>query len=320
MIRFILRGLKRKLNNFFLSPSVQAVKALPSNGEVCLLDIGAAGEVETRWKPFVQFLNYVGVEPDERSRNTLLNSKNEFRSYQILPYALAAKNQTLNFNLCRKPQVSSLYEPNTEFLSRFLDVERFDIVEKISTDCVSLDSVDVPNVDFLKIDIQGAEYDVLEGATSCISSALGLELEVEFIELYKDQPLFGDVCKTLSQHDFEFIDFVNLCRWERNAHSGYGQCVFGDALFLRSPESMILRSFDAKKWSAYFTILIIYRRFDLIEIALEQLPDGLISEFESFGLIFHKAKYRDTKVRKIHTNLSRLLSLFGATYRSHLIQ
>jgi FkbM family methyltransferase len=320
MIRFILRGLKRKLNNFFLSPSVQAVKALPSNGEVCLLDIGAAGGVETRWKPFVQFLNYVGVEPDERSRSTLLNSKNEFRSYQILPYALAAKNQTLNFNLCRKPQVSSLYEPNTKFLSRFLDVERFDIVEKISTDCVSLDSVDVPNVDFLKIDIQGAEYDVLEGASSCMSSALGLELEVEFIELYKDQPLFGDVCKTLSQNDFEFIDFVNLCRWERNAHSGYGQCVFGDALFLRSPESMILRSFDAKKWSAYFTILIIYRRFDLIEIALEQLPDGLISEFESFGLIFHKAKCRDTKVRKIYTNLSRLLSLLGATYRSHLIQ
>lgn len=320
MIRLILRGLKRKLNYFFLSPSVQAVKALPSSGEVCLLDIGAAGEVEPRWKPFVQFLNYVGVEPDERSRSTLLNNKNEFKSYQILPYALAAKNQMLNFKLCREPRVSSLYEPETKFLSRFPNAERFDIVEKISTDCFSLDSVDVPDVDFLKIDIQGAEYDVIEGASSCMSSALGLELEVEFVELYKDQPLFGDVCKTLSQRDFEFIDFVNLCRWERNAHSGYGQCVFGDALFLRSPESMILRSFDAKKWSAYFTILIIYRRFDLIEIALEQLPDGLISEFESFDLIFHKAKFRDAKVRKVNSIFSRLLSLLGATYRSHLIQ
>ena len=197
MIRLIFRGLKRKLNNFFLSPSVQAVKALPNSGEVCLLDIGAAGEVEPRWKPFVQSLNYIGVEPDERSRSTLLNKENEFRSYQILPYALAAKNQRLNFNLCRKPQVSSLYEPETKFLSRFPDAERFDIVEKISTDCVSLDSVDVPEVDFLKIDIQGAEYDVIEGASSCMSSALGLELEVEFVKLYKDQPLFGDVCKTL---------------------------------------------------------------------------------------------------------------------------
>ena len=104
MTKSIFRFLRRKLNNFFLSPSVQALKALPSNGEVCLLDIGAAGEVEPRWKPFVQFLNYVGVEPDERSRSTLLNSKNDLRSYQILPYALAANSQTLNFKLCRKPQ------------------------------------------------------------------------------------------------------------------------------------------------------------------------------------------------------------------------
>jgi FkbM family methyltransferase len=320
MIRSIYRWLKKKLNNFFLSPSVQAIKELPYNGAVCLLDIGAAGEVEPRWKPFAQFLNYVGVEPDERSRSTLLNNKNEFISYQILPYALAANNQTLSFNLCRKPKVSSLYEPNTEFLSRFLDVERFEILEKISTDCVSLDSVDVPDVDFLKIDIQGAEYDVLKGASSCISSALGLELEVEFSELYKDQPLFGDVCKSLSQHNFEFIDFVNLDRWERNAHSGYGQCVFGDALFLKSPEAMILGSFDAKKWSAYFTILIIYRRFDLIEVALKKLPDGLISEFESFGLVVRKVKYRDSKVKKIHKTFNRLISLLGTTYRSHLIQ
>jgi FkbM family methyltransferase len=320
MIRFMFRALKRTLNNFFLSHSVQAVKSLPSNGEVCLLDIGAAGEVEPRWRPFIQFLNYVGVEPDERSRSTLKNNKNEFKSYHVLPYALTAKKQTLNFNLCRKPEVSSLYEPNIEFLSRFLDVERFDIREKMSIDCVSLDSVYVPDVDFLKIDIQGAEDDVLKGASSCLSSALGLELEVEFIELYKDQPLFGDVCKTLSQHDFEFIDFIHLVRWERDAHAGYGQCVHGDALFLRSPESMILRSFDAKKWSAYFTILIIYRRFDLIETALKQLPAGLLSEFKSFGIIFHKAKDRDMKVRKIHTQFSRLLRLLGDTYRSHLIQ
>ena len=320
MIRFMFRTLRRKLNNFFLSPSVQAVKALPSNGEMCLLDIGAAGEVEPRWRSFIQFLNYVGVEPDERSRSTLENNKNEFKSYQILPYALAAKEQTVNFNLCRKPQVSSLYEPNIEFLSRFLDVERFDVTEKMSINCVSLDSVYVPDVDFLKLDIQGAEDDVLKGASSCLSLALGLELEVEFVDLYKGQPLFGDVCKTLSQHDFEFIDFVNLCRWERNANSGYGQCIFGDALFLRSPESMILRSFDRKKWSAYFTILIIYGRFDLIEIALKQLPDNLLSEFKSFGVVFHKAKYRDAKVRKINNLFSRLLSLFGNTYRSHLIQ
>jgi len=320
MLRTIHKALKLKINNFFLSPSFDAIKALPNNGEVCLLDIGAAGEVEPRWKPFIQFLHYIGVEPDERSRNILTNDKNEFKSYEVLPYALTSKKQTLDFNLCRKPLVSSLYEPNTAFLSRFLDAERFDVLKKISIDCVSLDSVNPPNFDFLKIDIQGAENDVLHGASSSLSSALGLELEVEFIELYKGQPLFGDVCKTLSNQDFEFFDFVSLYRWERNGYTAHGQCIFGDALFLRTPETMKKQSFDATKWSAYLAILIIYRRFDLIEIALKHLPGKFKEEFESFSLIFPKAKNRDMKLRKIHSVFNSFLSLINNTYNSIMIR
>ena len=78
MIRSAYRFIKKKLNKFYISPSIKALKTLPSGGEVCLLDIGAAGEVEPRWKPFIQFLNYTGVEPDERSRSTLLNKKNNY--------------------------------------------------------------------------------------------------------------------------------------------------------------------------------------------------------------------------------------------------
>lgn len=320
MIRIIFRAVKTILNNYFLNHSSKAIMALPYNGALSLVDLGAAGEVEPRWRPFTQFLNYVGFEPDERSRNAISNNEYHFKTYQILPYALAADKRSANFNLCRKPQVSSLYEPKVDFLVRFLNAERFDIKEKLSIDCVSLDSIGVSDIDFLKIDIQGAEDDVLQGASTGLSSTLGLELEVEFIELYKDQPLFGDVCKTLSQYDLEFIDFVNLARWERNAFNGYGQCVFGDALFLKSPESMILQSLDVKKWSAYFSILIIYRRFDLVDVALKKLPDDFRFEFEKFGVLFCKAKNRDDKVKKIHRLLDRLFSFLGSTYRLHLLR
>ena len=136
----MLRALKKTINFYFLSNSVKVIKSLPGNGEVCLLDIGAAGGVEPRWRPFIQFLNYVCFEPDERSRNSLRKNDNEFKAYEIFPHALAAEKQTLNFNLCRKPLVSSLYEPNMSFLSRFIDADRFDILEKISTNCIPLDA------------------------------------------------------------------------------------------------------------------------------------------------------------------------------------
>jgi hypothetical protein len=41
--------------------------------------------------------------------------------------------------------------------------------------------------------------------------------------MYLEQPLFGDICAYLEKCDLDFIDFTNLCRWERSLHSGLGQ-------------------------------------------------------------------------------------------------
>jgi FkbM family methyltransferase len=312
------RFIKSTLHNYLIDLYIRSLQVLPYNGEISLVDIGAAGEIEPRFKPYSQFLNYIGFEPDERSRNNIYN-RYEFKNYQILPHALASNVKSETFNLCSDPQVSSLLEPNTNFIDRFPNPGRFDVIKKLFVECVPLDDIKISNIDFIKIDIQGAENNVLIGASSSLSSVLGLELEVEFSELYKNQFLFGDVCKTLNGHDLEFFDFVNICRWERNAHSGYGQCIFGDALFLRTPESMIHHNLDIKKWSAYLSILIIYKRFDLIEVALCLLPPEFASEFEKFKELFSYLKKREIKVRRIHSFINRFLSLLGASYRSHLI-
>ena len=74
---------------------------------------------------------------------------------------------------------------------------------------------------------------------------MGVETEVEFSKLYTNQKLFGDVNKILIKNNFDFIDFTVLKRWNRYNKSNYGQCVFGNALFLKKP-SLIL-NFDKKK-------------------------------------------------------------------------
>ena len=47
--------------------------------------------------------------------------------------------------------------------------------------------------DILKLDIQGAELDVLRHGVKTLESAVIIESEVEFLELYKGQPIFGDM-------------------------------------------------------------------------------------------------------------------------------
>jgi len=318
MIKKIYRKVQNFTKLFFLSPSLKAIDTLPNNGEITLGDVGAAGKIEPRWRNYVKNLNYIGFEPDARSRKIISNKITDYKSYKILPYVLSDKVKTSTFNLCKKPQVSSLYKPNFYFLEKFPDAKRFEVIETVDMDCVSLDELNLPKIDFLKLDIQGAENDVLKGANTMLKSVLGLELEVEFIELYKEQPLFGDICKTLSNNEIEFIDFVNLSRWERKAHNGHGQCIFGDALFLRTPEFLLNKKSDIITWSSYIAILLIYRRFDLVEVVLTILPTELKKEFRKFEIFFIKAKGREKIMRYIHTFLNRSVSLFGDCYQLHL--
>lgn len=320
MIRSSLRKLKKILVKYSDSPTNSAINSLPNNGAVTLIDIGAAGEIEPRWKPYTRNLNYIGFEPDKRSRDTISNRETDFLDYRILPFALSSSTRTAKLNLCRKPQVSSLYEPNTHFLSRFPDANRFDVLDQLDFDCVTLDSVGLDDLDFLKIDVQGAGNDVLKGANTALDQAFGLELEVEFVDLYLNQPLFGDVCKLLSSKGYEFFDFVDLARWERDAHNSFGQCVHGDALFLKAPEALEMQTLDIKKISAYLSILMIYRRFDLIQKALASLNEDKRSQFERFERAFRKAKNRNAFVRKIVSLMDRVIQSLGSGYRLHLIQ
>ena len=83
-----------------------------------------------------------------------------------------------------------------------------------STQTVSLDrfAADhaVTGVDFIKIDVQGAELDVFAGGVATLRDVVCIVSEVEFVPLYVDQPLFGDVCRFLTEHGLMFHKFLGM--------------------------------------------------------------------------------------------------------------
>ena len=153
-----------------------------------------------------------------------------------------------------------------------------------------------------------------------MKKTLGLEIEVEFLSLYEEQPLFGDVQNLLSKSGFEFIDFINLCRWERNAYNGYGQCVFGDALFLRTPENLIqMAHSDINVISKYLAICLLYNRFDLIDRTLDLIDNCYLNALSDFINAMKPIKRKHLRVQRINYINSILLRLLGQEYGSHLI-
>jgi len=88
---------------------------------------------------------------------------------------------------------SSYFAPNIQFLSRFPEVERFDIVGTAEVECRTVDEL----LDFIKLDLEGGELAVLEGAGNTIEHCMGLHVEVCFQSIREGQPLFGDLAKFL---------------------------------------------------------------------------------------------------------------------------
>jgi FkbM family methyltransferase len=207
------------------------------SGRLVLVDAGAAAGVPRRWRPVEERLLVVGFEPDERSYAAL--EPGEGRVW--LKSALWERPEMVEIHLTRKARNSSVLLPNSDFLARFPDADRFEVTGSARVEATTLDvalsAAGIARADFLKADVQGAELAVLRGARSTLAAGVfGVEAEVAFAPLYRGQPMFGELDELLRDEGFELID-LRRTYWkaERYAETrgAKGRLVAGDALYLR---------------------------------------------------------------------------------------
>ena len=106
---------------------------------------------------------------------------------------------------------SSLFPANLALLDRFQSLsEMCKPVSEHEVETTRLDDIEaVRDCDFLKIDVQGGEFDVLLGAPEVLDHTVAVHCEVEFAKGYAGQPLFGENDRNLRAAGFELIDMMN---------------------------------------------------------------------------------------------------------------
>ncbi len=62
--------------------------------------------------------------------------------------------------------------------------------------------IDPKRIDIVKLDVQGAELSALKGATKVLETARLVHLEVSFVPIYRDCPLFGDIDTFLTSRGY----------------------------------------------------------------------------------------------------------------------
>ncbi len=91
--------------------------------------------------------------------------------------------------------MTSLLEPNPAVLGLFHGFTQWaTVTSELPVTTRRLDDLsEIAALDFLKIDVQGSELSVFNGARERLKRAVAVHTEVCFLPLYKDQPLFGDI-------------------------------------------------------------------------------------------------------------------------------
>ena len=218
-------------------------KHIIGDSSIVLVDVGARGGLAPKWQPLKDSLKVIGFEPDEEECQRLNAAAGSSRVYY--PIALAGNRGTIRLNITRNADCASIIEPNTELLNRFQAAEDFALTGTPEIPCDTLDNIvttnNIKSIDFIKVDTQGSELEILRGAEKTLSQrcVFGMEVEAEFSPLYKDQSLFADIDVFLREKGFTLFDIRTPPgrRVRKTVPAGSrewaGQALWTDALYFR---------------------------------------------------------------------------------------
>lgn len=100
--------------------------------------------------------------------------------------------------------------------------------QKVERRLSSLDALlpEGRSFDFIKIDTQGYELEVLKGGERCLASAEAVLLEVSLIEINNGAPLIAEVIEFMRDRDFVVYDILEIHRRQLDAATNQVDILF----------------------------------------------------------------------------------------------
>jgi len=256
----------------------------------CSCHIGARGG-DREWPVLEQFeksTTSILIGADQESMEKLKEKRGPKNNEFIFSYVMGDRDGDCQLYHTLSPYLTSALRPmklvedwNLFWLgTHYVLKEAVAVIKKESLKQRALDKLylsdlrHVPRPDFLSIDTQGSELDIIKGSGKILDeNIIGIMSEVEFHRLYEAQPLFGDICKYLQDKDFFFVGFNGMIQVAPYRYSlglrGRGFDYTANALFLKRPDTTFSESYEktlklAFCASIYGVFEITWRCFDLL--------------------------------------------------------
>lgn len=213
------------------------------------VDVGVRGGVHELVEPIAQAISVLAFDPDPAACDELTGpgASLGWGGYDIVPAGLAQQAGQRTLHLLSAPTNHSLLPPNEAFTGRYQMVKHVP-VGQMTVPTLSLDEAIIAGQpdrtnggEFLKLDTQGSEYEILCGARQVLADrTVAAVVEVEFCEVYSKQKLFSDIEILLREMGFSFYSFTKLYyrsrkQLDKRVRFGRERLLCADAVFFKDP-------------------------------------------------------------------------------------
>ncbi len=187
--------------------------------KISLLEIGSRYGLSSYWHPLFKLKNFhlEGIEPDKKEAIALMEQK-KIPYKKVYTDTIYHKEAEIDLFITNVLGCTSIYEPNMDELKYYPEKEDYVVRKKIKVNAKPLDLV-IPkerNFDFINMDVQGAEWNVIKGGQRIFKNVTGVTTEAHFFQYYKNEKLFSEV-NNLMNKDFRLLKLItNLIGGELN--------------------------------------------------------------------------------------------------------
>lgn len=176
-----------------------------------VFDVGAnIGQSVSRYRDKFPNCFITSFEPNPQAFSLLEKSWGGVPGVTLNRIALANYTGHASFFCTRVPELSSLLKP-TERMIELSSECKYDY-EKIDVPTLTLDHYcqegNINKIDILKLDVQGFELSILQGAEKLLQEGMITLIysEVTFAETYENQVRFIDIVSYLNKFNYEIWD------------------------------------------------------------------------------------------------------------------
>lgn len=248
------------------------------------VDVGSLGGVHTVVNPIAQFVHALCFEPDPEGFDVLKTkyvSPEPYAGVSLERIALAGDTRVERaLHVSVTPTNTSLLEPNPVFIDRYR-AHRFKPSHVVNVATTTLDAVVFSGRhprrfgEFLKLDTQGSEHEILQGASRALAErCVAVFCEVEFFHVYRGQKTLADIVHLLREYGLVlyalYPHYRSAGTLDRQSYDTEERLMWADAVFFKDPldDTNLHKTFSSRNLHALILCALTMRFYDFaLELA-----------------------------------------------------